>query len=398
MGMFSSLVRFFEGRVGIVADRKNKNALLSFFVNNGISAKAVPYGAEGGIYTEISPRMLKNIAPALDKLNIMVYINNIYGFKRLCSRYAVRYGLLLGCVLFFALLWVSTRFVWRVDVVGAESMSREMIRDELSEMGVREGAAISRIDRALAVNGFLTSHPEISWAALNFKGTTAVLVLRETEEKPSEDEKETSRLLVAAEDGVVRSVLVYEGNAVVKAGTPVKRGDVLISGYISGSGMQITDAPPLRVTEAVGSVKADVIRFVEIEVPFNEQRAEMQKSEKKTRAFSVFGREISFGKTEGLTLESEKNVTFFGVVEIPVTVKTYSRQTETVCSVSRDAQEARLVAEKLLYLRITELAADGELTYVKPEFTETESGWKARAEIGCTVEIAVPYEKELKSG
>ena len=395
MGIFSSLVKFFEGRVGISADAKNKNAFLTFLVSRGINAKVVPYG-NGGIYTEISPRMVKNIAPTLDKLNIMVYINNIYGFKRLSSRYAGRYGLLTGAILFVLFLWASTFFVWRVDIVGAEKLSREETRAELSEMGVKVGALISNIDRASAINSFLTEHPEISWAALNFKGTTAVLVLRETEEKPNGEIEESARLLVAAEDGVVRSVLVYEGTALVKVGAPVKRGDLLVSGLISGSGLQITDTPILKMSNAVGSVRADVTRTAEVFIPFYEHFTEYESGEKRAKEFSVFGHDFSFGKTEGLMLESERHITFFGVIEIPVTVRTYSEKTEKTVTVTRVSEEARLMAEALLYERISEVVGDGELSSVKTTFTESEDGWTAGAEMSCTVEIAVPYEGKLK--
>ena len=73
MGIFSYLVKFFEGRVGVWTDAKNKNAFLTFLVSRGINAEITPNAEDGSIYTEISPRILKNIAPALDKLNIIVY-------------------------------------------------------------------------------------------------------------------------------------------------------------------------------------------------------------------------------------------------------------------------------------------------------------------------------------
>ena len=82
MGVFSGIIRFFEGRVRVYADSENKNAYIGFLLDNGIEAKVVNDEEKGGVYTEISPSLLKNIAPALDKLNVMVYIINIYGFKR----------------------------------------------------------------------------------------------------------------------------------------------------------------------------------------------------------------------------------------------------------------------------------------------------------------------------
>lgn len=397
MSFLSRVISFFEGKVKIYADEENKDALLSFFVERGISATVSADNEKGGIYTEISPSLLKKIAPALDKLNIMVYINNIYGFGRLRSRYGKRYGLLLGALVFAALLWVSTLFVWRVDVSGTELLSKAEVSAELSEMGVKVGAKISDVDRSAVLNTFLREHPELSWAALNFKGTTAILILKETEEKPDSGEKTESRLMVAAESGVVRSVTVSEGKAAVKVGTVVNKGDVLISGLISGSGAQITDSPSLRVTNACGSVKAEVVRKASVSIPFNEVFYRTEEGGKRVKVISVFGHDFSFGKTEGKVLLDERSVTFFGVVEIPVTVKTYSEELTVTDTVSRDGEAARLEAERQLYKKITEMLGDGELTYVKAEYTETENGIVGQAEIGCVTEIAVPYKGFLKA-
>ena len=398
MGVFSGIIRFFEGRVRVYADSENKNAYIGFLLDNGIEAKVVNDEEKGGVYTEISPSLLKNIAPALDKLNIMVYIINIYGFKRLCLRYRKRYGLILGAVTCIALLWLSTLFVWRVDVEGTELLSKESIRDELSRMGVTVGARISDIDREYVRNHFLKEHPEISWAALNFNGTTAELMLKETAEPMTDkDESGAARLLVASESGVVRGVTVTSGVSAVKPGAVVKKGDVLITGLISGSGGQMTEKPPLRLTEAKGSVTAEVTRTVTVSVPFSEERSFPEREEKKTFVISVFGWDIPLGSTEGKTLEHKENVTVFGVIEIPIEIRVYSgRKTVTVIE-ERDSAQARLLAEKQLYKMITESLCGGELTYVKAEYAETEYGIEAVAEIGCLTEIAIPYKPSVNT-
>ena len=59
MNFFASLIKFFEGRAKIYADEENKNALISFFIENGISAVLSADNEKGGIYTEISPSLLK---------------------------------------------------------------------------------------------------------------------------------------------------------------------------------------------------------------------------------------------------------------------------------------------------------------------------------------------------
>lgn len=388
MNILSSLIKFFDGRAEIYADAENKDALLSFFVSSGISVETRSEREKGGIYAEISPGLLKKIAPALDKLNIMVYIINIYGFKRLCSKYGTRYGLMLGAAAFAVLLWLSTLFVWRVDVIGNDALSKEELRAELSELGVSVGVELSDIERSAVADTLLKQHPELSWAALNFKGTTVTLTVKETAKVPESTEQAPCRVLVAAESGVVKSVLAYEGHAAVKPGAVVNKGDVLITGFISDSADGI---PQLRLTDARGSVKAEVVRTVEAYAPFTEERVHFENGKRCGTVISVFGHTFSFGSTEGAAMDSERYVTFFGVVEIPVTVRALYEKKAVSSVLSEDSETARLTAERRLYKKITETLGDGELTFVKVEYTETEDGWLARAELGCAVEIAVPY-------
>ncbi len=379
---------YFAGRVKIYADKDNKNALLSFFVKEGVIANVTQDRKNGGVYAMLSESALKKIAPALDKSKIIVYIINIYGIKHLLSGYRKRYGLFVGALLFFALIWASTLFVWRVDVVGTDALSVKEVRKELAEMGVSTGKLISGIDRGSVSDRFLSLHSEISWAALNFSGTTASLCVRETEKTPSPDAEDTN-VLVASRDGVVRSVLVYEGSAAVKGGSVVKKGDVLITGFISGSGLQITDVPPLRVGRARGSVMAEVAGTLSVCVPLCETESAEKISEKVCgRRISVFGLTAEFGRTENVYETEERYVTFFGLVEIPVTVTEYREIEISENKRSRSAEEARLEASARVNALVSKELSESEIVSIGIAFTEDSAGVTARADYVYITEIA----------
>ena len=381
------ILSFFVGRVRIYADKENKNALLSFFVSEGVSAKITHDKENGGVYALLSQSTLKKVAPALDKSRIIVYIINIYGIRRILSGYRKRYGLFVGMAAFLLLVWVSTLFVWKVNVVGTEMLSVKEVRAELSEMGVRPGILLSRIDRGSVSDRFLSAHPEFSWAALNFTGTTVSLSVRETEKKPASD-TEKANVLVAKSDGVVRSVLVYEVCAAVSPGTVVKKGDVLITGFISGSGLQITDIPPLRVGNARGSVRAEINGEVSVRVPISETVTEQTVANKPCgRKISVFGFDFKLGKTENAIESEESYVTFFGFVEIPVTVTRYYALTESETAVQRSAHEARLEAETRINVMVLEVLSDAETVSLNVSYCEDEDGVTAKAEYVCITDI-----------
>ncbi len=381
------ILSFFVGRVRIYADKQNKNALLSFFVSEGVSAKITSDNENGGVYALLSQSTLKKVAPALDKLKIIVYIINIYGIRRILSGYRKRYGLFVGMAAFLLLVWVSTLFVWKVNVVGTEMLSVKEVRAELSEMGVRPGILLSRIDRGSVSDRFLSAHPEFSWAALNFTGTTVSLNVRETEKKPASDTEKTN-VLVAKSDGIVRSVLVYEGCAAVSPGTVVKKGDVLITGFISGSGLQITDFPPLRVGNARGNVRAEINGEVSVRVPISETVTEQTVANKPCgRKISVFGFDLKLGKTENAAESEESYITFFGFVEIPVTVTRYYAVSESETAIQRSAHEARLEAEARINELVLEVLSDAETVSLNVSYCEDEDGVTAKAEYVCITDI-----------
>ncbi len=383
--MIGKLLKFFRGSVRIYADKQSSDALIAFLTERKIECEIAPNVEKGGIYTDISPHLLKNIAPALDKSGIIVYIINIYGFAHILSRYRARTGLAVGAMLFALMLWASTLFVWRVELSGSELLSKEQLRAELEAMGVYPGCRISEIDKSTVANRFLSLHPELSWAGLNFNGTTVSLTVKETLERP-EDKSPDAPLLVAKHDGIVSFVGVYEGVAVVSTGTVVKKGDVLISGFVSGSGLQITEEPLLRTGNAKGVVKAEVAGKIEMRADFSESSEVQTLGAVCGRNISVFGRDFNIGCTDGES-DGGKNLTVFGFIELPITVKSYREvctQTE-ISEYSREEAEER--AKQRAYEKLNAELPSGEVLKIRWEVKEDDSGVTVVMSYVCETDI-----------
>jgi len=238
--ILSKAVNYLRGSATLRVEERYKSGFLRMLLSENIPAsicELTENGEKHGVEAVISPKFIKKTTSVLDKYSIKVYIINIKGFCALLPSLRNRIGILVGAVLFFTLLLLSTLFIWRVEIVGAESVPEEYLREVLSESGVGAGAIISRIDAFSVSNSLLLSCPELSWASLRLKGTTATLTVRETVPHQEVKENETP-LLIASESGVIRSILVYEGTAAVKVGSVVRAGDALINGLISGSGLQ----------------------------------------------------------------------------------------------------------------------------------------------------------------
>ena len=303
-------------------------------------------------------------------------------------------GAVLGAVIFFALLWISTLFLWRIEIVGAERLDEGELREKLSSLGVDAGARLSDVDAFAVGNALLVSCPELSWASLGIKGTTATLTVRETVEHEATPQNGTP-LLVASEGGVIQSVLVYSGAAAVKAGSVVKAGDVLINGIISGSGLQYTDEPPLRLEKAEGSVTALVERTLSVFVPYSESCSEILSGgrEFKRKRIDIFGGGFCIGDREPAdgeysVSENKTQVTVFGAV-LPFTVSETVWNELYVQVSERSAEDAEAYARECAYTRMCEELGGAELISAEYTVSHGEDGCTVTAVYKCITEIAV---------
>lgn len=391
--MFSRLIGALESGVTVYVPSECGQRFLELLLSSGIQAETVLANDDGGIYAELSMKNVEKIASALDKLSIKVYIINIKGWYTLIAKLKSRLGAVIGIAMFVGLVWLSTLFVWRVDVVGAESVPIYELKSQLSELGVSSGSKISEIDAQTVANELLLRSPELSWASLDVTGTTVTLTIRETE--VSEEREKRAMLLVAAEDGTVESVLVYSGVAAVKQGSVVKAGDVLISGAVSGGGLQYSDDPVLRLGVASGSVIARVERSCSVMLPLCETLHEANGVKHTRKSVNIFGLRFDIGvpyASENCTESVRQyNVTLFGVIELPIEVTETVWEEQTERKVVRSEQEAVAEARKRAAAKVTEELGNGDLLWLRLTECVRDGVCTVTAEYGCSVEIATVY-------
>ena len=398
MMLVQKMLRFFEGKAVLYADADNKDGLVDVLSKAFIESRIRNDGQNGGVIVTLCPLDVKKVAPTLDKMGIIVYINNIYGFKYHCARNFKRVGVLLGLASFLLILLLSTMFVFKIEISGSELISKEQIKSELSAFGIGVGARLSDIDRTDASNRFMQNHPEFSFVAINFKGTTVCVELKERSSAEQID-RQRADFMVAECDGLITRLAVTGGRGMVTPGTVVKKGDLLISGMISGNGLQYSDDPALRYDGAFGEVFAEISGSFSVELPFEEYRDEISSSEKCGISLSVFGVGIDFGTVssdsgQGFEILGERNVTVFGCIELPITYRECVRSETVQKKVIRDEAEVLLEAEKSAYRMLAEQLGSASLTSVDISKGITDSGAWVKIEYGCERNIAVPKSME----
>jgi len=141
-----------------------------------------------------------------------------------------RLGFFTGALIFIVALYILSSFVWFVEVNGNKKVETSKIMLTAAKHGVYQGAAKWNFSRTEVEEAMLRDLNQLSYVKLDINGVKARI---EVVEKilPRSDVSGPCHL-VATRDGVIEEVLVLDGQANVKTGDVVKKGDILISGIV----------------------------------------------------------------------------------------------------------------------------------------------------------------------
>ena len=148
-------------------------------------------------------------------------------------RWLGRPGLLAGAVLAAVLLAVAMRFVWLIRIVDAGPYQAD-IAAYLSEEGIRPGMRKTETDATTLALLLQRRYPEVAWFRVYVTNVTLVVECTQGVPAPALPNAQPCDL-IAARDGVVQSVQVYGGTALVRPGDLVRKDQVLVRGEERGA-------------------------------------------------------------------------------------------------------------------------------------------------------------------
>ena len=163
----------------------------------------------------------------------------------------------------------------------------------------------------------LAANSEIAWAAVNLRGTRAVVEIREVERAAPVPDEDTPYNVIAAEDGIVRRMELYRGAGEVQEGDLVFKGDMLASGVVE------TKAG-LRLVHARGKVIAEVERNIRVEIPLEREVKRATGRVFREKSLKILGFTINFFRNTGNLppscdrIDREVDLRLFDAVELPI--------------------------------------------------------------------------------
>ncbi|MCL6450354.1 MAG: sporulation protein YqfD [Acetobacteraceae bacterium] len=155
-----------------------------------------------------------------------------FRLRRLRRRTAFWAGLLL----FLAGLYYFTSCVWVIEIQGLKRIPLEEMQALLARAGVRPGVRRDSVRPDEVRRWLIASEPAIAWVGVSLRGVRCLVQVAEDEPGQVQRWLNLPGDLVAARDGVLVKLVVLAGQAEVREGETVKRGQVLIrgAGYAGG--------------------------------------------------------------------------------------------------------------------------------------------------------------------
>ena len=395
-GLFDFLRGYY--RVTIPAEKAER-------VANAVYGRGLAHGGfarlpDGSLTVKISRKGMRELRDIIDKSGIVGYSLYRGGLPFILRRYRRRAGFFAGAALFVAAAYVSTLFIWRVEVISDTALNKTEVENHLAELGVKPGAFIPSCDFWKLSSEYLTTYDDCAWLSVNMSGTVAQVELREMLSPDGEDEDAGPCNVVAAEGGVIDSYIISSGRGYVTPGMVVKEGDLLVSGIIEdiqGS---------YRLVGADAEVYAEVEHTVAVTVPYSRTVREYTGAERTARTFSFFGAEFALPFGDGDPGEGWEMTSDSGALVLPdgkplpvslgtVRWREYADREEVYTPEEAEA----IAAEKLDRAISDELAGARVLSVIKT--TESDgAGVTASARVRCIRDIAAKREiiSEVKTG
>ena len=254
------------------------------------------------------------------KLKCKVKIEKKRGIPFVINRYRKRKIFIIALIIIFSIIYVSSKYVWNIEVQVEENKKIDNIVEDIQEAGLRTGMKKNQINTEEIINKIRLKRNDISWIGINLKGTNAIIKVVKAKEAPDLiDEKEYSNI-IAKKSGTISQIIAQNGTALVKVGDQVQEGQILIQGTMEG---KYTGS---RYVHSLGEVKA-IVEYTKTEKISLKEEQKVKTGKKETKYGIKFNNfQINFYKTLSKfkiydTIEEEKKLRIFSNLYLPISVK-----------------------------------------------------------------------------
>ncbi len=382
------------GKLIIHIDSFYVSSALDAILKNFLEYEHILYHSDGSIDIRVLASDREKFKQAFNDNSIEARYGKSNGILPFLFRYTSRFGIIAGIIIMLLCVFLSSKTVWDINIIGNSTVSNEEILDELKRNGFNIGAYVPSIDFDKLHNNFLLNSDSVAWISINMDGNTANVNIREIKEDSYADDKYYSNV-VARYDGQIALIKKYNGVKTVNILDTVKKGDILISGIIDSKSQGV------RYIHAEGEVEAYVKKQISVKVPLKTSVKTYTGRKTTDRSIEIFSKNINILKNSGNlynnydTIESYENIKLFGTVELPIRIKETIYTEYKYEDVQYSKNQARDIAMSKLRNETDEALSKAELISRKINHFCDFEFYYIECELYCYEDIAEIVKFEL---
>lgn len=275
-------------------------------------------------------------------------------------RYKKRIGIILGILLVLTAALYFSNIVVTIEIQGNSAVSDDAILAALSELDIKQGTPLRKINFHYCENELRVMVDGISWAAIRHTGNRVVVEVTEIIEKPEMVQERMPCNVVAKRGAQITYTSVYDGMLMHKVGDYVPEGTLLVSGVTED------DTGHVTLHHAMGTIKGIYEETVTFTGEYNFSRYIPTGDTSNERYLRLFNLKIPlfFGKNDYKSSDSEvteSRLKLFGK-ELPIgIIKEYVSETELSETVYTDDELKEQLMEKIYLYEKNFLGDDIEI-------------------------------------
>ena len=292
------------------------------------------------LYFNIGIGDFKKLSEISKKTKCKIKIQEKRGLPFILHRYKKRKIFAIFLMLISILIYSSSQYVWNIDIVVEDNLALENIEQDIDELGIKKGMKKSQLNTAEVINELRLKRNDISWLGIDIKGTNIIIKAVKADEKPEIIDDTDYCNIVARKDGIITKITAQNGTAIAKVGDTVRKGDILIAGYMEG---KYTDT---RYVHSLGDVEAKVWYTEKMKIPYNQEISTYTGNEENKFQIKINNFQINFYKTLSKfeicdTIYSEQNIKIFSNYYLPITVVKITKKEQIKQEVNYSKEEAK---------------------------------------------------------
>ena len=176
----------------------------------------------------VTVKGLKKLRPVLKKTHGRFKIVSKHGLPFYIFTHRKRSAFFIGFMLFCALLFTVSQFIWLIEINGNLSVSDADILAFMEKRGIYEGVLKQKINTDELKTNIRQNFPQISWISVVQRGTRLLVEVSENVDNADNITDTAPFDIISKYDCVITQITAQSGTPCVKVGDTVKAGDVLI--------------------------------------------------------------------------------------------------------------------------------------------------------------------------